>query len=223
MQQGSFTKQRGMFGLFKKSTPEIPYTDKVWKTSLQARKGMLMMAMLRLQQAKPCLLVNFFESERHDLMQFMTDHKLNFVVLDETTASVEASPTLYLVDAFTLAQSNMNTFLSQQAAWLSGEVFFAGHYPLPTNEQLVLKSLMTLGYSKFVFCLSFDDALLKAFGTPSILPLLEKLGMEDEEAIEHDMVKKSIQRVREKIESKVGREIKAKSPEEWFALNVKEV
>ena len=84
-----------------------------------------------------------------------------------------------------------------------------------------LKNLTTLGFEKFVFCLSFEDPLLKLFASQNILPLLEKLGLEEEEAIEHAMVTKSIQRAREKVESTVNNEIHTKSPEEWFALNAK--
>ena len=88
-------------------------------------------------------------------------------------------------------------------------------------ENSTLKSLSDSGYDKFIFCLSFEDPLLEMFGSQNILPLLEKLGLEEEEAIEHAMVTQSIKRAREKVEGKVSHEIKAKSPEEWFTLNLK--
>ena len=96
-----------------------------------------------------------------------------------------------------------------------------GHYPMSAVENTTLHNLTAAGFSKFVFCLSFDDPLLKIFNSQNILPLLEKLGLEEEESIEHAMVTQSIKRAREKVESKVKAEVKAKSPEDWFALNLK--
>lgn len=210
-----------MFSLFKKSTPSIPYTDKVWKSATAAQKGMLMMAMLRLQQGKPCLLVYFFESEGERLSKFMQEHKLDFILLDDSIAPTQTSASLYLVHAKELSKSAIQSFLKHNADQFSGEALFAGHYPISATEQLALKNLTDVAFDQFVFCLSFDDPLLKGFNTQSILPLLEKLGLDDEEAIEHDMVTKSIQRAREKVESKVPHERHANSPEEWFSLNVK--
>lgn len=209
-----------MFSLFKKSEPSIPYTDKVWKKAEYANKGMLMMAMMRLQQGRPCLLLCFFESERTKLADFMTEHKLEFTQLDDSV-STQATVSLYLAQASDLSRPAVIHFLKSNTERFSGEALFSGHYPINATEQAVLKNLSTVGFQKFVFCISFDDPLLKIFNSQNILPLLEKLGLEDEEAIEHNMVTQSIKRAREKVESKVTREIQAKSPEEWFAINVK--
>jgi hypothetical protein len=211
-----------MFSLFKKSPPTIPYTDKVWKKAEYASKGMLMMAMMRLQQGKPCLLVNFFESETEKLTVVMGQHQLGFVRLDDSvTTTTHADSTLYLATASELSKTSVSGFLKFNAQKFSGEVLFSGHYPIGAIENEALQNLTSLGYDRFVFCLSFDDPLLKVFGSQNILPLLEKLGLAEEEAIEHAMVTQAIKRARTKIEEKVVREIKAKSPEEWFALNVK--
>src|SRR5436190_14295344 len=91
-----------MFSLFKKSPPSIPYSDKVWKKAEYANKGMLMMAMMRLQQNKPCLLVNFFESETKKLAAFMAQHQLGFVELDVSVATKSVTSTWYLAKAWEL-------------------------------------------------------------------------------------------------------------------------
>jgi hypothetical protein len=210
-----------MFSFFKKSKPSIPYTDKVWKKAEYARKGILMMAMMRLQQNKPCLLVNFFDSETDKLTEVMLEHKLDFTWLDDSVATSAVGSSLYLGSASNLSKTSISGFLKMNVAQFAGEALFSGHYPMHAVEYAALQSLTDAGFTKFVFCLSFDDPLLKAFGSQNILPLLEKLGLEEQEAIEHAMVTKSIQRAREKVEEKVVREVHAKSPEEWFALNVK--
>jgi len=180
-----------------------------------------MMAMMRLQHAKPCLLVSFFESETEALIRFMQEHKLDFVRLDGSTSTESAKTALFLTHASDLNNSSVLSFLKLNSTMFSGEALFTGHYPMSVVENVTLQNLTTAGFSKFVFCLSFDDPLLKVFNSQNILPLLEKLGLEEEESIEHNMVTQSIKRAREKVESKIKTEIKAKSPEEWFALNLK--
>lgn len=210
-----------MFSLFKKSSPSILYTDKVWKRSEYALKGMLMMAMLRLQQGKPCLLAYFFESDGERLAGFMQENKLDFVRLDELSIPDSANASLFLVNAKELSKASITNFLKQNSSQFSGEALFSGHYPISSIEHNALQSLSIAGFDKFVFCISFDDPLLRLFNSQNIVPLLEKLGLAEEEAIEHAMVTKSIQRAREKVESKVTREVQAKSSEEWFAINLK--
>ena len=48
-----------------------------------------------------------------------------------------------------------------------------------------------------VFHMALDDPLLKAF-TPTLAPLLEKLGMKEDEPIEHAMVTRAIRNAQEK-------------------------
>ena len=214
------SKNRTVFSFFKKSEPSIPYSDKVWKRSEYARKGLFMMAMMRLQGLKSCLIVSFFESETQNMIEFMNEHKLDFVQWDESISS-QPTAALCLVQAKDLSKPTLIHFLKSNTAKFSGEALFAGHYPIQATEQVALKNLAVAGFSKFVFCISFEDPLLKLFGSQNILPLLEKLGLEEEEAIEHNMVTQSVKRAREKVESGVKKEIPAKSPEEWFLLNVK--
>ncbi len=210
-----------MFSLFKKESLSIPYIDKVWKTEESAIKGMLMMAMMRLQKGQSCFIISFFESQLEKIASFMNANQLKFVKLDGAVGIEVTEPTLFLADAPSVSLTSLTDFLKRSIKLFSGEVFFPGHYPVTATENKTLDILSTLGFNTFIFCLSFDDPLLKMFNSQSILPLLEKLGLEDEEAIEHNMVTQSIKRAREKVEKKMGKEILAKSPEEWFTLNVK--
>lgn len=51
---------------------------------------------------------------------------------------------------------------------------------------------------------------------------MEKLDVKDEEAIEHGMVSKAMERAREKIENKINFEQEASSEREWFQKNMKD-
>jgi hypothetical protein len=211
-----------MFSLFKKEPPSIPYTDKVWKTAEAATKGMLMMAMMKLQKNQPCLIVTFFQSERGELITFLEQHQLKFSILDGTISPSDTiEPIIYLAEASLVSNSVVSDFLSRHVVRFERAAYFTSHYPLHPPEDKVLEKLSSTGFNSFTFCLSFDDPLLKMFGSEKILPLLEKLGLDDNEAIEHAMVTQSIKRARKKVEEKLVREITAPSAAQWFALNAK--
>jgi hypothetical protein len=69
-----------MFSFFKKSTPEIAYTDKVWQKHEYRVKAMFMMIMSRLQTGKSSLVVSFFLDDAGQLKKFLMQHDLSFTV-----------------------------------------------------------------------------------------------------------------------------------------------
>lgn len=210
-----------MFSFFKKSPTPIPFRDKVWKTENAAIKGLLMIAMMKLQKGQSCLVVSFFPTELERLKLFMQGYQMKFVFLDDFAGEELPEVGIFIMSASFLSKSTWPNSLSNSASRFGGEVHFSGHYPIQAKENPVLESLSHKGFNSFVFCLSFDDPLLKMFGSENILPLLEQLGLEDEESLEHKMITQSISRAREKLEKKVSREITAHSPQEWFEKNVK--
>lgn len=209
-----------MLSLFKKSSPTIPFTDKVWKTAESATKGMLMMAMMKLQQNEPCLIITFFDSEQNEIEAFLQGHQLKYTVLDEQSTDGSPETAIFLVSAVNDFHSHVINFLTGYSEKFGRQIYFPSHYPMVATEQKVLTKLAAMGFNSFVFCLSFDDPLLKMFGSENILPLLEKIGLEDEEALEHKVITLSINSAREKVGKKVRIEIQTTSPQEWFKLNV---
>ncbi len=210
-----------MISLFKKSQPTIPFTDKVWKTAESATKGMLMMAMMKLQRNEPCLIITFFDSEQNEIEAFLQGHQLKYTVLGERQTDDSPEATIFLVSAVKDFPSHVVSFLTNHSEKFGRQIYFPSHYPMVATEQKVLTKLAAMGFNSFVFCLSFDDPLLKMFGSENILPLLEKMGLEDEEALEHKIITLSINNARDKVAKKIRSEILARSPQEWFALNVK--
>ena len=77
--------------------------------------------------------------------------------------------------------------------------------------------------SRIVFHLSFEDSLMEFFGTESIKPMLQRLGMRDDEAIMGGMVMKRIRSVQKKIEAGAFGNQSAGSAAEWLTLNVPEL
>ncbi len=70
------------------------------------------------------------------------------------------------------------------------------------------------------FYSSLDNPLMDAFGASNVISLMEKLGMKDDEAIEHTLVTKAMQNARKKLEEKVKFENTAHSEKEWFEKNL---
>lgn len=210
-----------MFSFFKKNSPSPQYTDKVWKRSQYARKGMLMMAMMKFQQGKPSIIISFFKSEMDELIADMHNYQLDYVLLNESTALDLIKPVIYFLHTDDIKKVSVSVFLKHNVTSFSNEVYSPSHYPINNIESDLLNLLAADGYKKFTFCLSFEDPLLKMFASENLLPLLEKLGLEEEEAIEHAMVTQSIKRARQKLDDSITQEKKATSPKEWFELNVK--
>ena len=67
---------------------------------------------------------------------------------------------------------------------------------------------------------SLDEALFKQFGSDKIISLMKMLGMKEEEAIEHELVSKSILKAQDKIALKVTTEMTANSQKEWIDKNL---
>jgi hypothetical protein len=97
---------------------------------------------------------------------------------------IAAEAKIYLIDHAAISNFTVLKFMEKNVNNFMAEVFFPGHYTLSVPENIVLEKLSSVGFNSFIFCISFDDPLLKMFGSERILPLLEKLGLEDQEALE---------------------------------------
>src|SRR5689334_25317711 len=98
-----------MFSLFKKDKPStIPSRDKVWKTAEAAQKGMLMMAMMRLHQGGPALIITFFDDEKLSLLSFMNQNQIAFKELNESSSLDDLKePTLYMTNESSVHSSTV--------------------------------------------------------------------------------------------------------------------
>ncbi len=98
----------------------------------------------------------------------------------------------------------------------TNSVIFIEHYPLASKEKELFTSLE--GKTITVYS-SLDEPLFKFFGGDNIASLLNKLGLNENEAISHSMITRSIINVQEKLQKKMITEQSATSMEEWFRKN----
>ena len=61
---------------------------------------------------------------------------------------------------------------------------------------------------------------MEVFGSEKIKNILDRMGVKENEVIQHGMVTSSISRAQKKIDANVTNELRAKSQEEWFRVNL---
>jgi hypothetical protein len=95
----------------------------------------------------------------------------------------------------------------------NASVIVLEHHPLVHKEDMILSA----GYPKEILVLSaLEEPLFTYFGGERIVSLMQKMGMEESETVEHKMISTSILRAQQKISEKVTSDFSAKSQEEWF-------
>ncbi|MCU0376234.1 MAG: hypothetical protein MUF24_13085 [Chitinophagaceae bacterium] len=99
------------------------------------------------------------------------------------------------------------------AATTRGTVIVLEHYPLPQKEEAILSATDP---AEILVLSALDEPLLKHFGGERLALLVQKLGLEPNDFLEHSMISNSIARAQQKINEKLIADFSAHSPEEWF-------
>ncbi|MEP7256410.1 MAG: hypothetical protein ABI666_11590 [Ferruginibacter sp.] len=95
---------------------------------------------------------------------------------------------------------------------------FVEHHPLHAKELELIKNWDAKNIIVFS---ALDEPLFKHFGSDKVIPMMKMLGMKESEAIEHNLVSKSIIKGQEKIAGLVSLEQPANSQAEWMEKNIK--
>ncbi|SRR6266542_2452175 len=123
----------------------------------------------------------------------------------------------------TLLQSNnlkAEIYMARQIAAhhiQNNQVLFLEHYPFLIKENELLEKLQL---KEAVFYSALDEPLFIPFGGDKMIALMEKMGLSENEAIEHPMISAAIKNLQEKISKKVTVEYTAQSQAEWFSKNI---
>jgi len=96
-------------------------------------------------------------------------------------------------------------------------VLFFEHYPLAIKEKELLERLQL---REAIFYSALDEPLFKHFGGDKIIATMERMGLSENEAIEHTMITNAIKNAQEKISGEISFEHSASSQSEWFFKNI---
>lgn len=186
---------------------------------------MITEAMLIMRQNQVPVVFGYFEDKIAEIVSFLSVEGVPYfhVNKDSLGEAASQSTVVFVCPASLIASSTGITGLLNHLAVKSKIQFlFDGHYPLPSHEIKVIEKLSFYPDCPITFCSSMDEPSFNAFGADRILTLLDQLGMDENEFIEHAMVSKAMARAREKIESMVPYEIVAETEKEWFLKNMKQ-
>lgn len=100
--------------------------------------------------------------------------------------------------------STSNIYLAQRLMQKQIEnypVAFVEHYPLLKKEEEVYQKL---GLKNVRVHTALDEPFMKTFGSERIIDLMKKLGMKEDEPVQHQMVSASIKNAQEKLSKKIS-------------------
>lgn len=93
------------------------------------------------------------------------------------------------------------------------EFIFVEHHPLQTEEHRIAEKL---GVQEITVLSSISEPVFSLFGGDKMVDMMRKMGMKEDEMIEHNMISKSIMRAQEKIAEKSRQHISARSQADWL-------
>lgn len=137
------------------------------------------------------------------------DRHIVFVAwFEETRSALQAyfkennvEDQVYLADYLNVAQANK-------------ELLFVEHHPLASEEQRKAKEL---GKDEITVLSSLSEPIFQLFGGERIVEMMHKMGIKDDEMIEHNMISNSIKNAQEKIASKALISGSARSQANWLS------
>jgi hypothetical protein len=205
-----------MLSFFKKT--DIPlHTDKVWKTRPASLKGMMTEALKEVAQSRKPIIVFWFNDRLESLLNFLDQYHVPFKRLDEYF-DLNEDKTIFILDAKLVFSSLHSEALKAKPKAIIAD----GHYPLVDYENKVIEKLCgPQPTAPVLFCQSLADPFLQSFGSDHIISLLEKLGLDENESLDHPMIRKALEHARKKISDSVSSEIRTQTEGDWFIKNVK--
>ena len=95
-------------------------------------------------------------------------------------------------------------------------IVFAEHYPLRSKEEDLYRRMNLATVQVYS---SMDEPFFQRFGADKIVKVMERLGMKEDEIIEHSLISKAILAAQNKIEEKIIVEQSGHSQKNWLEKN----
>jgi hypothetical protein len=167
------------------------------------------------------VVLSYFSDKQQEVIDFAILKGVPHSIAD-VNSTIRSDNSVLLMDAQWLISSpHAMDFLVQQSKTTPINFLFYGHYPIPQKENDLLSKIIMSFRSerRLKFFSSLDDRAFEMFNSGNIKSIVEKMGLKEDEFIEHAMVTKAMARAREKIASGVPREITAPTESVWYEKN----
>ncbi|MCU0444546.1 MAG: hypothetical protein MUE85_06470 [Microscillaceae bacterium] len=160
------------------------------------------------------ILIYFFPKTGEDLKTVLDTFELPAQNLDGQP--LNASIGILSAENFRQARPSLENLKNQDVRFMVVE-----HYPLPAEDELLIARIgeISMNFPITFYC-ALDEPLFKLFGSENIQKVMLAMGMDEEEAISHNMITQSIARAQKRIAEKVKMDLKTDSAAEWFAKNI---
>lgn len=195
-----------MFGLFKKQ-PKSPQTNYKFFVSEVEKYRFLTEKMIKASNEKFVLLYHY-ENTRAEMEQLLQAAKVSFDTDRNSGARI------LVLDA--------SEFLDHEI-FGGPEIFVIEIYPLAERDGRIVQKALDKEYH-VTFYASIDSPFFQLFGGDRITSLLQRIGVEPGEVIEHSFIDNAVR----KAQVKIAKAIQVEQPvreslEEWMKVNKVEV
>ena len=162
------------------------------------------------QEKGPRFLFYFFEESR-DVIKKLLERE-NLPVHETVTKTNE----IFLLNA-------RRPSLSTLPLTKISKIYCTDHFPLRSVFENFTSAVSEVNPSLTINVYGgLNEPVFNVFGGDRIKDLMIKMGMKENEMIEHSMVSKAIENAQEKIEKKIITESTAHNATEWFKRNLPE-
>jgi hypothetical protein len=133
------------------------------------------------------------------------------IIAEEHSGTMRVSA----VPARRLSEGNVGGMVVEPSALI--DLVVGERHPLRSRDEALMRFAASLPCQvRITHHLSLDDPLMQAFGMESARGMMGTLGAEEDEAMAHPLIARSIERAQKKVESRARGDGEAASAAEWF-------
>lgn len=197
--------------------------DKVWFDERRKLDNICADAATARGSGHPVVILSHFEATIARLATLLREKEINyerFAPMTPAELCVSGQGRLWLGLARAFQVGYQMTSPSPSALL---EIFVAEHHPMYSRDQEIIDALGVLACNaKISFYFSLEDPVMKHFGAEGVRAMFRRLGIDEDECLSHHLINMAVRTAQEKIERKVGKDLPAHSPADWFRYNLHE-